>query len=54
MFGWLSSLFFAIAFILYAAKAGTNVPWTPMGFTILGLLCLALHATWAWYPWKHS
>lgn len=50
MFGWLSSLFFAIAFILYAAKADTNVPWTPMGFTILGLLCLALHVAFWWYP----
>lgn len=50
MFGFLSALSFAISFVLYAAKAGTNVPWTPMGFVILGLLFLALHVAWPWYP----
>lgn len=50
MFGFLSALFFAIAFILYASKSGTSVPWTPEGFQILGLLCLALHVAWPWWP----
>lgn len=50
MLGFLSALFFAIAFILYAVKAGTSLPWTPEGFTFLGLLCLALHISWPWYP----
>lgn len=50
MFGFLSALFFAIAFILYAAKAGTNPPWTPTGFLYLGLLALALHVAWPWWP----
>jgi NhaP-type Na+/H+ or K+/H+ antiporter len=53
VFAWLSALFSAIAFILFAAKASTNVPWTPTGFVILALVCLALHAAWAWYPWRH-
>jgi hypothetical protein len=48
--GFLSALFFGVAFILYAAKAGTSLPWTPAGFGYLGLLFLALHASWPWYP----
>jgi hypothetical protein len=50
MFAWVGALFAAIAFILYAAKSGTNVPWTPMGFTILAILCLLLHVAFWWYP----
>lgn len=55
MFGFLSALFFAVAFLLYAAKAAMPVPWTPSGFQILGLLCLALFTVWPWYPsgWRH-
>jgi cytochrome c oxidase assembly factor CtaG len=48
--GWISALFFAIAFILYATKTGDSAPWTPEGFTILGLLFLVLHLAFWWYP----
>ena len=53
MFAWLGALSAAIGWILYATKAGPALPWTPTGFTILAILCIALHLAWAWYPWRH-
>ena len=53
MAGIASIVFFAVAFVLYAAKSGGSVPWTPEGFSILGLLALAIHLVWPVYPWRH-
>jgi multisubunit Na+/H+ antiporter MnhB subunit len=52
MAGILSIVFFAIAFILYASKSGNPAPWDSTGFTLLGLMALAVHMLWPWYPWK--
>lgn len=49
MAGVLAVVFFLVAFILYIAKATTGIPWTVQGFTLLGLIALAVHLAWGWW-----
>lgn len=53
MFGWLAAALFLVAFVLYWAGKGT-VPLNDTGFTILGLLALAIHLApqGPRYPWR--
>lgn len=46
---FLATLFFAVAFILYIAKAKTGIPWTPEGMTLLGLVAFGVHLAWGWW-----
>ena len=46
-------IFFAVAFIFYAAKSGGTVPWTWQGFALLGLIAVAVHFVWSWWgTWR--
>jgi len=50
VFGFLAVLAFAISFLFYATHTPGHAPWDPTGFMLLGLLFLAAHAAWPWYP----
>ena len=41
----------AIALILKLASVSKGVLLTPETFTIIGLLCLAVHLVWPYTPW---
>lgn len=54
MFGIASIVAFAVALILQLASVSKGTILTPAAFTIIGLLCLAVHLVTGWAPWRHS
>ena len=54
VFGVASVVAFAIALILQLASVSKGVFLTAETFTIIGLLCLAVHLVTGWLPWRHG
>ena len=54
MFGIAAIVAFAIALILQVAAVSKGDILTVPAFTILGLLCLAIHVVTGWWPARHS
>lgn len=54
MFGIASIVAFAIAWILWLAPIPQDVLFAWQSFTILGLLCLAVHLVTGWQPARHG
>jgi hypothetical protein len=51
MFGIAAVVAFAVALILQLASVDKGVLLNPGAFTIIGLLCLAVHLAWPYTPW---
>jgi hypothetical protein len=51
MAGVLAIVAFAVALIFQLASVDKNVLLNPGAFTIIGLLCLAVHLVWPVTPW---
>jgi len=51
MFGIAAVVAFAVALILHLASVDRGVLLNPGAFTIIGLLCLAVHLVWPYTPW---
>jgi hypothetical protein len=51
MAGVLAIVAFAVALIFQLASVDKNVLLNPAAFTIIGLLCLAVHLVWPYTPW---
>jgi hypothetical protein len=54
MFGVAAIVAFAIALILQLASVSKGVVLTPGTFTLIGLLCLAVHVVTGWWPVRHG
>jgi hypothetical protein len=50
MFGIAAVVSFALALILWLASVDKGVFLTVTTFTLIGLLCLALHVVTGWWP----
>jgi hypothetical protein len=51
MFGIAAIVAFAVALILQLASVSKGVFLTVTTFTLIGLLCLAVHLVWPYTPW---
>jgi hypothetical protein len=51
MAGILAVVAFAVALIFQLASVDKGVLLNPGAFTIIGLLCLAVHLAWPYTPW---
>ena len=54
MFGIASVVAFAVALILQLAEVSKGAFLTVETFTLIGLLCLAVHLVTGWLPWRHG
>lgn len=54
MFGIAAIVAFAIALILQVAHVHQGDWLSAAAFTIIGLLCLAVHLVTGWWPSRHS
>lgn len=54
MLGIAAIVAFAIALILQLASVSKGVVLTVETFTLIGLLCLAIHMVTGWLPWRHG
>ncbi len=54
MFGIAAIVAFVVALILQLASVSKGVFLTVETFTLIGLLCLAVHVVTGWLPWKRS
>ena len=54
MFGIASIVAFALALIFQLAQLGKGTLLTAATFTIIGLLCLAVHVVTGWWPARHG
>jgi len=52
MFGIAAVVAFAVALILQLASVSKGVFLTVATFTLIGLLCLAVHLVWPYTPWR--
>lgn len=54
MFGIPAIVAFAIALILQIASASRGTVINVETFTLIGLLCLAIHLVTGWWPARHA
>ena len=54
MFGVAAIVAFVVALILQLASVSKGVFLTVETFTLIGLLCLAVHVVTGWLPWRHG